>query len=284
MMIALAPFSTTISERMKAELGLSLPAANTRWIGRFSATPSAIRITAPSPINAVFSATATSSVAMVLPTWAATKASPFARASAIEPMLRPVSGERSESSGTKAPSTITSRRQSRPANICPADLACCLAAASGGGASGYDSRISARRSVYFQASTRRCGRPPASKRLNASSRSAATAPLLGNVPRAPANESASACSAGVLMARTSTFMASRRLAGIFGVALGFELKRQFLAAGLHHFAPGHHMHHVGHDVVEQPLIMRDHDHRALGRAQAVDAVGHDLERVDVEAG
>ncbi len=34
-MVALAPFSTTISERMKAELGRSLPEANTRWIGRF---------------------------------------------------------------------------------------------------------------------------------------------------------------------------------------------------------------------------------------------------------
>jgi hypothetical protein len=44
------------------------------------------------------------------------------------------------------------------------------------------------------------------------------------------------------------------------------------------------MHHVGFDVVEQALIVGDDHERALRSAQCVDAVGHRLERVDVEAG
>ncbi len=37
-------------------------------------------------------------------------------------------------------------------------------------------------------------------------------------------------------------------------------------------------------MVEQPLVVGDDDHGAIGRAQPVDAVGDDLQRVDVEAG
>jgi hypothetical protein len=44
------------------------------------------------------------------------------------------------------------------------------------------------------------------------------------------------------------------------------------------------MHHVGDDIIEQPLVMRDDHERAVGRAQPVDALGHDLEGIDVEAG
>ena len=44
------------------------------------------------------------------------------------------------------------------------------------------------------------------------------------------------------------------------------------------------MHHVGHDVVEQPLIVGDDDEGALLRAQPVDAFGDDPQRIDVEAG
>ena len=59
-----------------------------------------------------------------------------------------------------------------------------LGARLGGGvgvlASGLASRISARRSVYFHSSTRRCGRPAVSKRLKACSRNAATAPAPGS--------------------------------------------------------------------------------------------------------
>jgi len=44
------------------------------------------------------------------------------------------------------------------------------------------------------------------------------------------------------------------------------------------------VHHVGHDVVEQALVVRDHDAGAIRRAQPIDAVGNDLQRVDVEPG
>ena len=41
---------------------------------------------------------------------------------------------------------------------------------------------------------------------------------------------------------------------------------------------------VGGDVVEQALVVGDEEHAALGRAHGVDALGDDLQRVDVEAG
>ena len=41
---------------------------------------------------------------------------------------------------------------------------------------------------------------------------------------------------------------------------------------------------VRHDVVEQPLVVRDDEHRPVRAAQGVDAVGDDLQGVDVEAG
>ena len=44
-----------------------------------------------------------------------------------------------------------------------------------------------------------------------------------------------------------------------------------------------HMHAVGHDVVEQALVVGDHHDRAVGRAQPVDALRDDAQRVDVEA-
>ena len=44
------------------------------------------------------------------------------------------------------------------------------------------------------------------------------------------------------------------------------------------------MHMVRHDVIEQALVMGDDDHGAVGRAQRVDAIGHDAQRIDVEAG
>ena len=48
-------------------------------------------------------------------------------------------------------------------------------------------------------------------------------------------------------------------------------------------AVAQHVDEVGHDVVEQPLVVRDHDDRALGVPHRVDALGDGLQRVDVEA-
>ncbi len=42
------------------------------------------------------------------------------------------------------------------------------------------------------------------------------------------------------------------------------------------------MNEVGNDVIEQTLVMRDDNDRALGTAQGIDAVGNGLERVDIE--
>ncbi len=166
--MARAPLPTTTSERVTTEAGRAPPLTKTRWIGRASAAPGATSITAPSSMNAVFSATATLSVGTTLPRCLAISGSPAASACAIERIVRPgSSAARSDNSGTKAPSTNTMRRASIAASIAPALAACAFAAASGGPASGLASRIRARRSVYFHSSTRRCGRPSAAKRPNA---------------------------------------------------------------------------------------------------------------------
>src|SRR6185437_13265472 len=62
---------------------------------------------------------------------------------------------------------------------------------------------------------------------------------------------------------------SGSLALELSIALGFELKSEFLAARLDHTALRQHVHHIRHYVIEQPLIVGDNDHRAFGRAQSV---------------
>src|SRR5216684_2191189 len=241
-------------------------------------------MTAPSPMKAVLSATATSPVGATLPRWAVICGSPAANVSASERMVRPASrSARSESSGTNAPSTNMRRRASIQASAAAALAARALAAASGAPASGFASRMSSRRSVYFQSSMRRCGRPSVSKRRNASSRSAATEAAPGSARLATAKVSASAVSAAVLIGPISAFI-SCRLFPVLRVAAGVELQRQLLAAGFHDAALGEDVHHVRHDVIEQALIVRDHHETALGRTQPVDAVGDHLEGVDVEPG
>ena len=51
-----------------------------------------------------------------------------------------------------------------------------------------------------------------------------------------------------------------------------------LFAGLDHPAARQHVHRVGHDVVEQSLVVGDHHHRAVRRTQRVHTVGHDAQR------
>ena len=144
-------------------------------------------------MNAVLSATAVSSVANTFPRCRATSGSFSASARAIVRMVRPGLGSaRSDSSGANAPSTKTSLRLSISESSAPASLARVLAAASGGPANGLASRISARKSVYFHSSTRRCGSPVAPKRSNAAARSDA-AP--GSLPFAACHSAASCCSA-----------------------------------------------------------------------------------------
>src|SRR5690606_35483738 len=54
-------------------------------------------------------------------------------------------------------------------------------------------------------------------------------------------------------------------------------------AGLDDAAIGQHVDHVRLDVVEQALVEGDHQERAAVAAQRVDAIGHGLKRVDVQA-
>src|SRR6516225_7182674 len=199
-----------------------------------------------------------------------------------------------------------------PRSAPPAPAARTSAVASGGGASGSASRISARRSVYFHSSTRRLGRPACSKRPKASWRNAAIAPAPGSAHFAAAKCAESALSAAVLIGRTSAFMSEpsspslqvqvfkskssspslqvqvckRRLCGILlvlRVALRLELQRDLLAAAAHDAAARQHMHHIRDDVIEQALVMGDDDESAFRRAQLIDPLGDDLERIDVEA-
>src|SRR5262245_21132638 len=261
------------------EAGRSPELKNTSSIGRASSTPAAIRITAPSPMKAVLSANAMSSLGTTLPSSDVTS-SPAVSTCANDVIVRPASSvARSDSSGTNTPSTKTMRRASIDAISFPAACPRALAAAPGAPASGLASRISARRSVYFHSSTRRCGRPAAAKRSNAVARKSVGP---GRRLFASSQPAASCCSAAVLMTATSAI--SDGLFLVLRVAARLDLQRQLLAAGVRDAPAREHMHHVRNDIVEEPLIVRDHHEGALGRAQPVDAVGHDLERVDVEAG
>src|SRR6266446_5586099 len=254
------------------------------WIGRLTAAPLATQITAPSPMNAVLSATAMSSVGTSVPRRDVTDRSPSASALPMDLIVRPASRPaRSESFATNEPSTKTRRRAPVPAKIAPAPTARPIAAVSGAPASPFASRISARRSVYFHSSTRRCGSPCSSKRRNAAARRSAIAAAPGSSAFAAAKTSASRSSATVFIARTSTFMSCLDRLGLeLGISACFEIERELLAPGLHDPALGEDVHHVGHDVIEKALVVGDDDHGALGRAEAVDAVGDGPQRIDVE--
>src|SRR5467141_4112856 len=69
-----------------------------------------------------------------------------------------------------------------------------------------------------------------------------------------------------------------------GVSLGLQLESELLAAGFDDAARSQDMHLVRHDIVQQALVVRDQQRGAPGAPQRVDTLGHDLERVDVEAG
>src|SRR5262245_55992793 len=137
------------------------------------------------------------------------------------------------------------------------------------------------RPVYRQASSFADGNPSDSKRPKASRRSPASQ------PGSPEN---SAGAGTKLFSRTTASMASAirrghrggRLLLEPGVAPFLELEGELLAAGADDAALDEHVQEIGNDVVEQPLVVRDDDHGALGRAELVDAAGHDPQGVDVE--
>ena len=68
------------------------------------------------------------------------------------------------------------------------------------------------------------------------------------------------------------------------VALRFEFEGEGLVAALHDATVPHDVNEIGHDVIQQTLIVSDHDDPQFRAAQGVHAFGNDPERVDVEAG
>ena len=115
-----------------------------------------------------------------------------------------------------------------------------------------------RRSVYFQASMRRCGRPSAAKAPMAALRASRHRQSAARQLRGDSLEgsSESACSepcvlvdAAVMLVLSWPQALSSRLAPELGVAGLLELQRQLLAAVLRIWPSDHHVHLVGHDVV-----------------------------------
>src|SRR5207253_7342751 len=68
------------------------------------------------------------------------------------------------------------------------------------------------------------------------------------------------------------------------VAFRLELVRELRPALFDDPAAYEHVHEVRPDVVEDPLVMGDHDCTHVRPYELLDAAGHDPERVDVEAG
>ena len=68
------------------------------------------------------------------------------------------------------------------------------------------------------------------------------------------------------------------------VAGCLELLGELRAALLDDPAADEHVHEVGLDVVEDPLVVRDHERAHVGADELLHAAGDDLQRVDVEAG
>src|SRR5215207_9755658 len=68
------------------------------------------------------------------------------------------------------------------------------------------------------------------------------------------------------------------------VPLGLQPVGQLGAAGLDDPPVDHHVDHVGGDVAQDAGVVGDQQDAELGAAEPVDALGHDPEGVDVQAG
>src|ERR1017187_6417826 len=84
---------------------------------------------------------------------------------------------------------------------------------------------------------------------------------------------------------SSKFISFQQLHGLRNpiVALRFEFERELLFAGLHDAAIVKHVDKIGNDKIQQPLIMRDDQLRAVGSFQLVDAAGDNAQRVNVRS-
>src|SRR5215467_6094259 len=153
-------------------------------------------------------------------------------------------------------------------------------------AGGRASLRALRKSVHFHCSMRRCGSPSAAKVPMAALRASAMALPPGSFAATASKLRESACSALVRVeASVMVAPASSTLEGLeLGIAALLELDSQLLATGLADLTVGHHVHFIRHDVVEEPLIMGDDEHRPVLRPKLIDARGDDAHGIDVEAG
>ena len=181
--MARAPCSITTSERVNTEAGLSPVAANTRWIGRSTVAPLATWMTRA--VAHQRGVERDHALAVGRHDLAEMRRRPADRPPPAPAPSSGWSGRATDRRGRTVPARRCRRRRRCGARRCrrragrrpwrapwPRHRAA--------PASGLASRISARRSVYFHSSTRRCGRPSASKRPNAASRSATTLPSPGS--------------------------------------------------------------------------------------------------------
>src|SRR6185312_5928533 len=139
---------------------------------------------------------------------------------------------------------------------------------------------SGRRLAYFQFSSRDVGSPwvcSACKALCLRSR------LMTSAGREPA---VLACSCEMRVARgirTAELMSiSRSLAGDPVVAAPLQLEGKRAVAAASDPAAHQNVNEIGHDVLQQPLVVRHEQERALGRTQLIDSIRHDLEGIDVQ--
>ncbi len=84
--------------------------------------------------------------------------------------------------------------------------------------------------------------------------------------------------------RRSRVRFPRRAIAHPGIAVCFEFLRKCRITTFDDAAVGQHVHEVGPDVTQHPLLTRAHEGTPFGRAQAAHAFGNLLQRVDVEPG
>ena len=90
-------------------------------------------------------------------------------------------------------------------------------------------------------------------------------PEPGDVPRMAMRQPGTGSTLRAALAQLKLGMTELQFAALL------EFERQFLAARLHDAAGRHHVHAVGHDVIEQALVMGDDEKPARRRTQGVDA-------------
>ena len=86
--------------------------------------------------------------------------------------------------------------------------------------------------------------------------------------------------------KSGDFLSRHRLTELLSnllIAPLFELAGQFRSAGFHDTAVVEDVDEVRSDVVQQSLVMRDHQYTELGTDQAVDSIRNHAQSVDVQA-